>query len=121
MNLTELLNKIVLLPLTFEEVGNKSIHTLLKESGYFCVHDKILEDDLLKILEDKPEYVDIWVDWSDDKRSYGGWYFLEADKGTYEICIIDSNYKKKDCIEFSDKRKACAAYIKREIEKIRMH
>jgi len=67
-------DKIVSLPLEFKK-ADKSIFTLLEESGYFKLHNQILENEIVTSLMHHSEYIDQWLSWSENKRSSSGWYF----------------------------------------------
>ncbi len=110
--------RIVSLPITFYEIGNKSFYDLLKETGYFECSYEILEDNIATVLLDNQELVDKWFEWSENKRSYGGWYLLLNDNGKYEVGRIGHTGKKEQFLEYSNKRDACATFIKREIEEV---
>lgn len=120
MDLEETTRKIILLPIEFRKVGNdKSIYSLLKETQYFNVYNKISESNILKELDNHDEYINCWLSWSQDKRSNEGWYFLRKENNKYVVGYMRSDGKKEEYKEFDNAINACAAYIKREIETIR--
>lgn len=117
MDINELASDIVDLPKEFYNNGNISIYSLLKETGYFEHHSKISESDLRDQLVERPENIQHWVKWSEDKRTSSGWY-IENKGGK---CIVGYFPEKENAKpkEYSSVELACAAFIKLEIEEIR--
>ena len=113
--------KIIWLPVAFYETGNKSFYDLLKETKYFECFNSISEDSIADILLSNIELIDKWFEWSENKRTSGGWYLVKKDNGKYEVGKISSDGKKSQCLEYDNRRKACAAFIKREIDELREH
>jgi hypothetical protein len=120
MDTESLLLKIIDLPDQFKKVGNKSIITLLKESGYVESFDNINEDNIAELLGKYPEKIIYWLIWSDDKRSRSGWYFIQENENLFRIGYLPKD-KKVDELKYSNKIRACAAYIKLELEDIRLN
>lgn len=119
MNKTDTIISIVNLPEKFNNSeNNKSIYSLLKETGYFELHSQINEDDIGKALAKHPTYINQWLQWSEDKRSSSGWYFQKNDSHNYIVSYFPTNENFEQTI-YSNIRNACAAFIKREIEAIR--
>jgi len=109
---------IVFLPGRFYAVENISIYFLLRDTGYFEMHDQITEANLFEALIQYPECINQWLSWSEDKRSNSGWYFKQSENGKYVV----GYFPTKDGLkinEYSEIAKACAAFIKHEIEDIR--
>ncbi|MCE3295144.1 MAG: hypothetical protein K0R65_858 [Crocinitomicaceae bacterium] len=113
-----MIKNIIDLPEKFYALGNVSIYSLLKETGYFEIHSKVTEENIIFELSQYPEYVDHWLGWSNDKRS-GGWYFQVKNNGKYLVGHYPLSEAFKQ-MEFNDPKEACAAFIKREIEEIRL-
>lgn len=117
MKKPDAIRDIIFLPKRFFE-GNISIYSLLKESGYFELHNQISEADIFENLTQHLEHVDQWLNLSEGKRSSSGWYFKQNDNGKYVVGYFPTKEHLKPT-EYLDKVKACAAFIKREIEDIR--
>jgi hypothetical protein len=117
MKKSAIIKDIIFLPKRFSE-GNTSIYALLKESGYFELHNAISEADIFENLTHHLECIDGWLSLSEDKRSSSGWYFKQDDNGKY---IVGYFPLKENLViaEYLDEVEACAAFIKREIEDIR--
>jgi hypothetical protein len=119
MDIRIIIEDIIRLTDRFYSLGDKSIYDLLKDSGYFEVNDQIQENDIADVLSQNPDLIEQWLIWSEDKRTISGWYFTEDKKtGKYVVSFYPSK-SGLEKLEFSDKRLACAAFIKREIESIR--
>ena len=102
----------------FNELGDVSIYSLLKETGYFDLHKLISESAIRDAILRCPECVSQWFSFSENKRSSTGWYF-RRDNNIYVVGYFSLNAKALPPIQYTDEVKACAAYIKREIEEIR--
>ncbi len=119
MDTENLIRAIVNLPGEFNRVGNKSIISLLKESGYVESFDDVNENNIADFLKKHPDKIMDWWIWSDDKRSHSGWYFIDGKENHFLIGYLPKD-KKMDELRFRDKILACAAFIKKELEYIRL-
>ncbi len=115
----DIIKKIIFLPRAFNSLMNKSVFELLKESGYFELHTSISENTIRKHLEKHPECVNEWMSYSEDKRSSSG-YYLQNNEKKYIVGYLDDKTKKQIKKEFSNGIKACAVFIKKEVESIRL-
>ena len=119
MDINDLVAQIVTLPRRFHSLGNTSMFSLLDGTGYFGSHDQISEADIRAALVRSAECVEEWIQYSEDKRTCG-WYVMKINEGWYEIGHVtvrgdlQERRKYEDCID------ACAAFVKREIESIRL-
>ena len=120
MGKNDTIKRVLHLPHLFNDLGNRSIDSLLKDTGYFEMSDQICEDDISNGLTQYPEYVKDWKQWSDDKRTSSGWYFEEIDEKKYIVGYFDTKEMNNQEIFFSDIKEACAFFIKHEIESIRL-
>lgn len=120
MDRNNAVNQIVCLTMQYNNAGNcKSIYTLLQETGYFELHSQILECDIHEAVTQHPECVHQWLAWSEDKRTDGGWYFQQDERGKYIVGLFAPEEGSSQRTEYSDANSACAAFIKHEIESIR--
>ncbi len=99
--------------------GNLSPYELVRKSGYFKLHDKIQEAEIIELLKQYPKVIEDWLQWSDDKRCSSAWYFNKGDDNKYFVAHHPEGDKDQE-IWTEDGFKACAGYIKREIESIRL-
>lgn len=119
MNFVKVIQDIVRLPETFYKENDTSIYSLLQETKYFEISDLISEKDILNEIKNKPQYVDSWLEWSQNKRVSLGWYFTENNNNKYIVGYKSPSKNNTNIIiEYENKYEACAAFIKREIEDI---
>lgn len=101
-----------------EEFSNRhdiSIYQLLKNYSYFENYSKISIDDLKNELKKKPELINSWLNYSENKRCKGGWFFVKKNENTYVLGNLEENFRDV----FPDAVDACAIFVKHEIEFIR--
>lgn len=100
---------------------DKSPFALLKETGYFELHDQVSVDDIRNALVRDPASVQEWMQYIDDQRCSSSWYFVLNDDGLYEVGFFDSNTDPaySNQLLYENAMEACAAFIKHEIEDIR--
>ena len=99
------IDKICNLPITFKQ-GDKSLNTLLTESKFQLLHKEISTYDIINYLQMHQDLLDIWKQYSDDKRTSGGFYY----RSKYISSIEDLTCDKT----FSSDTEACAEYIIKE-------
>lgn len=108
--------KMVNLPLEFHRRNNISIYNLVQEASDFHIINMISEEDLYVELISAPNLASNWILYSEDKKSHDGWYFKAGHKENYLVgCLGDCNRME---VEFTDILKACAYYIKMELNSI---
>ncbi len=118
MNKADLINKIIYLPKQFHSLGNVSMYSLLEESGYFEMYDQVNEVDIMKGITENSECINDWIILSEDKRC-SGWYITQNSIGGYVVGYFPETENFK-LTTYIDVKEACAAFIKREIESIRI-
>jgi hypothetical protein len=91
----------------------------LKASGYFELHDQVLEADVRAALLRCPECVEEWMQSAEDKRTSSGWYVTPNDEGYYETGYVADVWTRTNRVQYDNAIDACAAFIKQEIEDIR--
>ena len=74
MNIDDITKAIVHIPVAMDERKSMSPLALLRETGYFEVHETISEGILQKAIRERPEYIHEWLEYSADKRTKGGPY-----------------------------------------------
>jgi hypothetical protein len=118
MGIQDMINKLIELPRNFNCTDNKSIYDLLKETGYFENHDQITLENIMVTLSHNPQYVNDWLVYSEDKRSFSGWYIKLEDNQKYVVgCLNESGNDVNT--EYSNSLDACAVFIKHELDSIR--
>lgn len=119
MKKNEIINNIIEIPKNFYNRGDISIYSLLEETGYFEIYNQINESNILEELIKHPEYIEYWLRWSENKRTDSGWYLIRNDKKKYIVGCLPE-IEEYPQIEYSNPQEACAVFIKKEIERIRM-
>lgn len=118
MTIAETVDKVIGLPFEFHNRGDVSARELLRQSAYFERHEEVTEDAIRESLSQHPECIDAWIQFSEDKRTDRGWYIKQECEDRYVVGYYPASTDRvaRSC---RDRAKACAAYIKREIEDIR--
>ena len=117
--MNDIATQIVMIPRA-RHVRDMSIFALLKETGYFELHDQVSEGDIRNALACDPECVQEWFQYCEDKRTSSGWYIRLNDEDLYEIGYFDIKADHDtNRVQYENAIDACAAFIKHEIESIR--
>lgn len=111
----ETIEKIIHFPYDYRIRRNISPVNLIKESGYPEFHLKINEEEIAAVLNQYPDMIKEWLLWSENKRSNPTWHFEKFEDGTYEVAYSTEGLHPE--INTTDEFKACAAFIKREMER----
>ena len=120
MNKSDMLEQIAMLPRRFHSQGDVSNFSLVKASGYFGSHDEVSEADIRAALALCPECLREWMQYSEDKRTSSGWYVIDTDEGCYEVGYITERADRQQRVVYNNRTDACAAFIKHELENIRL-
>jgi hypothetical protein len=120
MNGANIATDTVTIPRKFH-TRDMSKFALLKETGYFELHDQISVADVRNALASDPACVQEWMQYAEDKRTSSGWYFMLNDEGLYETGHFDikSVPNNTNRVQYENAVDACAAFIKHEIESMR--
>ena len=99
----------------------KSPFALLKETGYFELHNDVSVSDIRNALDRDPACVQEWMQYIDDQRCSTSWYFALNDENLYEVGFYDTNTDpaRSNQVVYDNVLDACAAFIKHQIESIR--
>jgi hypothetical protein len=118
MNESAVTNNVVYLIDRLYKSADASIYSLLKASGYFELHKQINKEEIYYMLVDHPGCIGQWLTWSESKRTASGWYIRKGENGNYFV----GHHPRGDMTEreYHDVSEACAAFIKAEIEDIRI-
>ena len=116
----DIATEIVTIPRKFHK-RDMSIFDLLKETGYFELHNEVSVSDIRTALARDPACVQEWMRYIDDQRCSSSWYFLLNDEGLYEVGFYDSSPDpaRSNQVVYENAMDACAAFIKHQIESIR--
>ena len=100
------IDKICNLPLTFKQV-DKSLDALLNETKFKLFYKEISIADIIHYLQMHSNLLDIWKQYSDDKRTIGGFYYRENYIGSIDDVTFDKT--------FTSDTEACDEYVLREV------
>lgn len=94
---------------------------MLKETGYFELHNEVSVGDVRNALASDPVCIQEWIQYIDDQRCSSSWYFALNDENLYEVGFYDSNSDpaRTSQVMYDNAMDACAAFIKHQIESIR--
>jgi hypothetical protein len=120
MNKSDLLEQIATLPRRFQTLDNVSMFSLVEAIGYFGFHDQISDADIRAALARCPESIREWMQYSEDKRMSSGWYLTLNDEGCYEVGYVTERGELQQQVAYNKGTDACATFIKRELENIRL-
>lgn len=104
-------------PADFRAVGGKSVHGLLKASGYLKHRDFLTRDAVDRYVRGHPEVVAAWQQYSEDKRTNGGWYFT-TDASDVEVGYFDARHGVRDVQQYPSREEACTEFILKEVHEI---
>jgi hypothetical protein len=120
VNKTNIVSQIVTLPRRFHILGDVSMFSLVEATGYFALHDQISEADIRAALVRWPECVQDWFQHSEDKRTSSGWYLAEDNESCYETGYVADARVFTNRVQYNNAADACAGFIKRELEAMRL-
>ncbi len=109
------IEKVCSLPLDFQ-VADKSSLTLLQESKFADFHNDITKQDIKDYISRHADLIDSWKIWSEDKRTWGYYLSISADK--YFVGSLDKDGKENFSKSFTTAEEACAEFILREVSAI---
>ncbi len=114
----KVIERLVFIASDFYRV-DKSEVALLNEAGYFEFHDQINENEIAEILKMHPHLIAEWLRFSEDSRSSFRWGFGKGNNGDYCVGHWPPGKEFEEIIT-PDGFYACAAFIKRHVESIRI-
>jgi len=111
----EVVTRICAIPADSHRRRDVSVVRLLEESGYETLRDVIGVAEIRQHLEVHPRLISSWAGYSEDKRGGSGWYFIQRRR-----CVgyFSSDEGKSWEQVFDERSRACAEFIKHEIDSI---
>jgi predicted HTH domain antitoxin len=89
------------------------------KTKYSDYHELITEVEIEKYLQENLSLIDLWEIFSMDKRWSPSWYFTRSDSGKNVVGYFHHDDKMKKQMSFNHASKACAFFIKMEMEELR--
>jgi hypothetical protein len=118
MNKDIIIKEVLELPRKYyAEANDFSMYQLLVKTEYSFVKNEINLDDIRSSLEKHPEYMEGWIEWSENKRA-SGWYIETLDNNCYSVGLFDSKMGRIRETTYDSKVDACAQFVKEEIDSI---
>ncbi|MBT8454674.1 MAG: hypothetical protein HKO95_00165 [Rhodobacteraceae bacterium] len=91
--------------------GQKSAVQLAKSLRLRARRAEITQPALAAFLKDHPEQIELWLGWSDDKRTSPAWGLRRTDTG-----YLLFRYPDGPRTSYENGPEACAAFIEKEID-----
>ena len=91
------------------DIWRLSLREAIQRSGYRDVRAHVQTADLVRLLRAEPALVDLWLAYSEDKRTSGGWY-VTRDGAIGIVCAPESR------LHFPTLEEAVAEYVIRELD-----
>jgi hypothetical protein len=107
------LREICSLPAAYRESG-LSWRALVGCSPYVSNRDTLNEDLLASFLSTHPELVELWLAWSEDKRSTPS-PFLRRSGSRYELGYVERGGRFRPSEFFDEPARPCARFILQEL------
>src|SRR5688572_15332668 len=107
------------MPIVFEQRSDASMVALLRESGYVEARSEVSEKEIEIHIRKNPSLVDVWVGYSQDRRSSPAWYLaepgtgLDGDEG-WRVGYYTERDRPPERV-FPNEFAACAFFIMREV------
>jgi hypothetical protein len=89
----------------------------IRRSGYRNISGILTERDLAGVLAKRPDLVEAWVRWAEDKRTSRGWYLARRGNRDFEVGYFDGRATLASQI-IADPVQAAAYFAYRELADI---
>ena len=107
------LREICSLPARFPTSGLSWVD-LVRQSPMAGIQSRLTEDRLAEFLRSNQEHIELWLGWSEDKRSTPSAFFRQSGP-RYEVGYIGSGGERQPSEFFDEPARACAHFILREL------
>jgi len=87
---------------------------LIARTGYRDRWRSITVELLAEVLRQHPDWVDAWIQWSEDRRVSSGWYISGRDDAAFDV----GNYPTVPPVRYVDRTEACAVFVRCELASI---
>lgn len=101
------------IPLRYRQSDGPSFRQCVVDTGYFDKPEELSVAATAGFLQQHPEFIDPWFNFSEDKRTSSGWFVLDEDD-----CAVAGQVHGPRIV-FSDRTQTCAEFIVREIGGLR--
>jgi hypothetical protein len=107
------LREICSLPAQFPTSGLSWVD-LVHQSPLTEIQSRLTEDQLAEFLRSNQELIELWLRWSEDKRSTPSAFFRQSG-ARYEVGYIESDGGSQPSKFFDESASACAYFMLREL------
>jgi len=111
---------IINIPKIMTKEGNVSFYSLLRESGYSEMPDRVTMEVIREALLEHPDCINDWIQYSEDQRCHPTWFF-QRNGADYEVGFVSLDTDDVPVTRYSDPFEACATFIKQMIERFRLN
>jgi hypothetical protein len=98
----------------FHAMGTVSARELIARTGYSTRWRSVSVGLLADTLRAHPEWVDAWIQWSEDKRVSSGWYISRCGESAFDV----GSYPSVPPVRYRDQTQACAVFVRHELAAI---
>ena len=102
------------LALDYQLFGDRSAREQIARSGYRDRWRSMNVELLADMFRGHPDWVNAWIQWSEDKRVSSGWYIVRCDSSTFDVGCHPS----VPPVRYADKVEACAVFVRHELAEI---
>lgn len=107
------LHKICSLPASYRESGLSWLE-LVRRSPYPSNRDELTEDRLASFLSAHSDLIELWLAWSEDKRSTPSPFFRKSGS-QYELGYVERGGRFRPSEFFNEPARPCARFIIQEL------
>jgi hypothetical protein len=111
MKQSEATKNICTLPNVFTATRHKSLLTVAKHLNLKQCRKLVDHNQINSYLIENPELIEVWLNWSEDKRYTPAWWF-----GPRGAIWIVGNYPDGPEFVFKDRVEACCKFIEIEVD-----
>jgi hypothetical protein len=112
--LTMTIEDVCRLAWDYHVIRTVSARELIARSGYRDRWRSITVDLLADTLALHPDWVDAWIQWSEDKRVSSGWYIFRCGESAFDVGF----YPTVQPVRYGDRTQACAVFVQHELASI---
>ena len=98
----------------YEAIRPVSARELIARSGYGDRWRSITVGLLADTLRQHLDWVDAWIQWSEDKRVSSGWYISRRGETAFDV----GRYPTVPPVRYGDRTHACAVFVRHELASI---
>jgi hypothetical protein len=98
----------------YESMRTFSARELIFRTGYLDRWRSISVGLVADTLRAHPDWVDAWIQWSEDKRVSSGWCIARRGESAFDV----GHHPRVPPTRYSDRIEACAVFVRHELASI---